>query len=117
MEEELQIIHEVYNDTVKRKWGFVPITMDDLLFAAGGMRAIADPEMILIAERDGQNAGVGLALPSINELLALIKNTPRWLRRLLSPLAHEDARASAPPVRSSTASRRDFATGDCVAGC
>ncbi len=82
LEEELQIIHEVYNDTLKRNWGFVPITMDDLLFAAGDMRAIADPEMILIAEQDGQNAGVGLSLPNINELLALIKNTPRWLRPL-----------------------------------
>lgn len=82
LEEELKIIHEVYNDTLKRNWGFVPITMDDLLFAAGDMRAIADPEMILIAEQDGQNAGVGLSLPNINELLAVIKTTPRWLRPL-----------------------------------
>lgn len=82
LEEELKIIHEVYNDTLKRNWGFVPITMDDLLFAADDMRAIADPEMILIAEQDGKNAGVGLSLPNFNELLALAKNTPRWLRPL-----------------------------------
>lgn len=82
LNEELKIIHEVYNNTLKRNWGFVPITIDDLLFAADDMRAIADPEMILIAEQDGQNAGVGLSLPNINELLALVKNTPRWLRPL-----------------------------------
>lgn len=82
LEKELEIIHEVYNDTLKRNWGFVPISMDDLLFAADDMQAIADPEMILIAEFNGENAGVGLSLPNINELLILTKNTPRWLRPL-----------------------------------
>ncbi|HRJ71103.1 MAG TPA: hypothetical protein PLS03_02695 [Terrimicrobiaceae bacterium] len=82
LEDELKIVLEVYNDTLKRNWGFVPITMEDLLFAADDLRAIADPEMILIAEQDGQNAGVGLSLPNFNELLALTKKTPRWLRPL-----------------------------------
>lgn len=82
LEKELEIIHEVYNDTLKRNWGFVPISMDDLLFAADDMRAIADPEMILIAEFNGENAGVGLSLPNFNELLILTKKTPRWLRPL-----------------------------------
>lgn len=82
LEEELKIVHEVYNSTLKRNWGFVPITMEDLLFAADDMRAIADPEMILIAERAGENAGVALSLPNINEILAMVKKTPRWLRPL-----------------------------------
>jgi len=82
LEEELKIVHEVYNNTLERNWGFVPISMDDLLVAAGDMRSIADPEMILIAERDGENAGVALSLPNFNEILALTKSTPRWLRPL-----------------------------------
>lgn len=82
LKEELKIILEVYNSSLERNWGFVPITMDDLLFAADDLRAIADPAMILIAEAAGENAGVALTLPNINELLALVKNTPRWLRPL-----------------------------------
>ncbi len=82
LNEELKIIHEVYNCTLERNWGFVPISMEDLLFAADDMRAIADPGMILIAEQDGENAGVALSLPNFNELLALAKHTPRWLRPL-----------------------------------
>jgi hypothetical protein len=82
LEKELEIVHEVYNATLERNWGFVPITMEDLLAAADDMRAIADPEMILIAEMDGENAGVALSLPNFNELIALTKNTPRWLRLL-----------------------------------
>jgi len=80
LEEELKIVREVYNATLERNWGFVPISMDDLLAAADDMRAFADPDMILIAEIKGENAGVALSLPNFNEILARIKKTPHLLR-------------------------------------
>ena len=80
LEEELKIVREVYNATLERNWGFLPITMDDLLGAADDMKAFADPEMMLIAEMQGENAGVALSLPNFNEILARIKKTPHWLR-------------------------------------
>lgn len=82
LEKDLEIIQEVYNATLERNWGFVPISMEDLLFAADDMRAIAEPEMILIAESAGERAGVALTLPNFNELLIHIKSTPKWLRPL-----------------------------------
>ncbi|MEO6848384.1 MAG: hypothetical protein ABI254_14105, partial [Chthoniobacterales bacterium] len=82
IKEELKLVHIVYNDTLERNWGFVPISLDDLYGAAEDMKAIADPEMILIADRDGEPAGVALTLPNFNELLAKLKNTPHWLRLL-----------------------------------
>lgn len=82
LEKELEIIHEVYNDTLERNWGFIPITMDDLLSAAEDLKAIADPGMILIAECKGENAGVALSLPNINDILIKLKRTPKWLRPL-----------------------------------
>lgn len=82
LKEELQIVQEVYNATLERNWGFVPITMEDLLGAADDLRAIADPRMIMIAEMGGERAGVALSLPNINELLIRLKRTPRWLRPL-----------------------------------
>lgn len=80
LNEELEIIHEVYNATLERNWGFEPISMEDLLGAADDIRAIADPELLLIGEIDGQNAGVAITLPNFNEILALVKKTPHWLR-------------------------------------
>jgi hypothetical protein len=80
LEEELALVHAVYNDTLSRNWGFFPISMEDLLGAAEDMRAIADPDMILIAEKDGEPAGVALSLPNFNELLIHLKKTPHWLR-------------------------------------
>jgi hypothetical protein len=80
LEEELKIVQEIYNSSLERNWGFVPITMDDLLAAADDMRAFADPEMILIAEFNGENAGVALSLPDFNQILARVKKTPALLR-------------------------------------
>lgn len=79
---EMEIVQEIYNDTLERNWGFTPISMDDLLSAADDMRQIADPKMILIAEMNGENAGVAVSLPNINEFLARTKTTPRPLRWL-----------------------------------
>ena len=78
--EELKIVREVYNATLERNWGFVPISMEDLLAAADDIRAIADPKLLLIAEMDGEDAGVALTLPNFNEILAKVKKTPHWLR-------------------------------------
>jgi hypothetical protein len=82
LEEELRIVQEVYNSSLERNWGFVPITMDELLAAAGDIRAFAEPEIILIAELNGENAGVALSLPNFNEILARVKKTPALLRLL-----------------------------------
>lgn len=82
LEKDLAVIREVYNASLERNWGFVPISMEDLMFAADDLRAIADPEMILIAECNGERAGVALTLPNFNEILVHIKKTPRWLRPL-----------------------------------
>ena len=78
--EELKIVREVYNATLERNWGFVPISMEDLLAAADDIRAIADPKLLLIAEKDGKPAGVAITLPNFNEILAKVKRTPHWLR-------------------------------------
>jgi hypothetical protein len=54
--------------------------MEDLLGAADDMRAFADPNIILIAEKDGEPAGVALTLPDFNQILAGLQRVPHWLR-------------------------------------
>lgn len=80
LDEELKIVREVYNATLERNWGFVPIAMADLLDSAEEIRAIADPRLLLIGESQGRDAGVAITLPNFNEILAAVKNTPHWLR-------------------------------------
>lgn len=82
LDQELEIVHAVYNHTLERNWGFVPISMEDLLGAADDLRAIAEPELLLVAESKGENAGVALTLPNFNEILHKTRRTPRFLRLL-----------------------------------
>lgn len=80
LEQELEIVRRVYNATLERNWGFVPVEMEDLLDSAGDIRAIADPRLLLIGESNGQSAGVAITLPNFNEILHAARNTPHWLR-------------------------------------
>ena len=80
LDRELDIVRRVYNTTLERNWGFVPIGIEDLMDSAGDLRAIADPRLLLIGESNGQSAGVALTLPNFNEILHAARNTPHWLR-------------------------------------
>jgi hypothetical protein len=82
LDEDLEVVGDVYNATLERNWGFYPLPREDLLEAADELRAIAEPELITIAEQDGQRAGMALALPDINEFLASARRFPGWLRGL-----------------------------------
>ena len=77
---ELDIVRRVYNATLERNWGFVPIDLTDLLDSAGDLKAIADPRLLLIGESEGRSAGVALTLPNFNEILHAARKTPHWLR-------------------------------------
>jgi GNAT superfamily N-acetyltransferase len=66
---ELPILQKLYNCTLNRNWGYVPITYEDLQCTAKDLKDIADPNMILIAEKNGQAVGFSLCLPNINEFL------------------------------------------------
>jgi GNAT superfamily N-acetyltransferase len=80
LDDELTVIHRLYNSTLDRNWGFVPITMDDLRFAAADLRAILNPELVMIAEKDGVPVGFSLCFPNVNETMGKLRAVPRILR-------------------------------------
>jgi GNAT superfamily N-acetyltransferase len=63
---EVQVVREVYNQAWSRNWGFVPMTEEELAFAAADMKAIIDPRLLLFAEQNGQPIGFALSIPDIN---------------------------------------------------
>lgn len=80
LDEELKLVHRLYNVTLDRNWGFVPISLEDLLASAGDLKAFADPDFLVFAEIDGEAVGFMLTLPNFHEILIRTKNVPRWLR-------------------------------------
>lgn len=75
LKDDLKIIHELYNATLNRNWGFIPLALEDLEFAANDLKAFVEPEHVLIAEKDGEPVGFSMLLPNINELMWRVRKS------------------------------------------
>jgi len=80
LDEELRLAHRLYNVTLDRNWGFVPISLEDLLASAEDLKAFANPEFLIFAEVDGEPVALMLTLPNFNEILIRTKGVPHLLR-------------------------------------
>lgn len=85
-EKEVDRILEIYNDAWEKNWGFVPMSPEEFRHMAKDMKAIVDPNLLLIAEVRGQPAAFALALPDVNQAFKKIpdgKLFPFGLLKLL----------------------------------
>ena len=92
--EDAAKIHRVYSEAWRGNWGAVPMTKREFDHLAAALRQVADLDLCLIAEVDGEVAGFSLALPDLNQ--ALIKVGGRlfpfgifkllWYRRRIDAL-------------------------------
>ena len=82
LEHEMTVLHRLYNATLKRNWGFYPISLEDLLHAADDLKAIADPSLILFACADGREVAFSLSLPNVNQLFHAARGRKGLLRFL-----------------------------------
>ena len=69
---EVEIIRNIYNDAWSDNWGFVPMTDSEFRHTAKSMKAIMDPRLILIAEKNNEPVAFALSLPDINQALKKI---------------------------------------------
>ncbi len=82
LNDELKIIRELYNATLDRNWGFVPLSMEEMEYAAEDLKSIVDPSLVMIAEKDGVPAGFSMVIPNINEFLGRTKRSSILMRIL-----------------------------------
>lgn len=68
-DEEIKLILHIYNHAWERNWGFVPMKDDEFVHMGKSLKQIIDPELVLIAEVDGEPAGFSMAVPDINQIL------------------------------------------------
>jgi GNAT superfamily N-acetyltransferase len=67
--DDLQKIKMIYNQAWAENWGFVPLTDAEFDKMEADLKQIFDPDLGVGAEVDGQPAGVGIAIPDINQVL------------------------------------------------
>lgn len=83
LEKELRILQRLYNVTLDRNWGYVPVQWEELEHSAQGLRTIADERILYFVMHGGREVGYSISLPDINEFLRRTLPWPRgWLRLL-----------------------------------
>lgn len=81
LEKELRILQRLYNVTLDRNWGYVPVQWEELEHSAQGLKTIADDRMLYFVMHEGREVGYSISLPDINEFLRRTLPWPRgWLR-------------------------------------
>src|SRR5690606_29305298 len=80
LENDLKIIQELYNKTLDRNYGFIPLRDVDIKFIAADLKPIVQPELVIIAEKEGKPVAFSLAIPNINEFLWKTRSSRRWVR-------------------------------------
>ena len=80
-QDEVDKLKVLYNQAWSNNWGFIPMTDPEFDQLAAELKAILDPDLVLIAEKDGKTVGFSLTLPDLNQPLKLVNprpSTPEW---------------------------------------
>jgi hypothetical protein len=78
--EELQVFKDVYHEAWKDNWGFVPMSDEELGYMAKRLKPIVVPELMLIAEKEGEPVGFLGVVPDFGLVL-------RKMRGRITPLS------------------------------
>lgn len=66
---ELAVLRDIFNDAWADNWGFVPFTEAEFKDLGHSLRLLIAPELIQVAEVDGEPAAFIAALPNVNEAI------------------------------------------------
>jgi hypothetical protein len=69
LREEVDVLLDIYNDTWSENWGYVRVTRKEAAKLVSDLRLIADKRVVLIAEMNGEPAGMVVALPNLYEAI------------------------------------------------
>jgi len=72
-EQDVLGLLKVFETARSDNWGHVPLTEEEVLEMARDMKAVVDPDLILIAEVGSVPAGASMALPNVNRALAAVR--------------------------------------------
>jgi len=64
---EIETVIGIFNDAWSENWGMVPFTEKEMAAAAKGLKLLIDPKMVVIAEQNGEAAGMMVCLPNLLE--------------------------------------------------
>jgi len=108
-DDECRLLLNLYNETFRNLWGFVPMSHEEFRARAKAFRAFLRPELILVLEVNGIPEGFCLALPDVNAALLPLRGRLwpfGWMRLMRSIPNLDTARLLLLGVRDTAAGRR-----------
>src|SRR5262249_59510450 len=69
LNEDLEIIEDIFEDAWSTNWGFIPFTEDEVRHLGYNLRLLIDDDAVQIAEVDGVPAAMIVAFPNLNEVI------------------------------------------------
>jgi len=96
LEQDVEILLDVFNDAWSDNWGFVPFTRAEGRKMAADFKLLLLPDITCIVSIDGEPAAVALAIPNLNEMTRDFdgKLFPLGLPKLLWRLKVEGPRSA-----------------------
>jgi hypothetical protein len=69
LEEDLQIVRDIFEDAWSHNWGFIPFTTEEFRHVGRDLKQLVPPDFAQIAEVDGVPAAMIVVFPNINEII------------------------------------------------
>jgi hypothetical protein len=66
---ELEVVKDIYNSAWSHNWGFVPMTDEEIESMAKRLKPLIAPELLIMAEVNGEPAAFFMAVPDYNQVL------------------------------------------------
>jgi GNAT superfamily N-acetyltransferase len=80
-DQEVEIVEQLYIQAWEKNWGNVPMTDAEIDYLGHNLKQFVDADLVLIAEANGEPAGLTLCLPDMNIPLRKAypnPRTPEW---------------------------------------
>jgi hypothetical protein len=69
---ELETVKDIYNSAWSHNWGFVPMTDEEIESMAKRLKPLIVPELLIMAEVDGNPAAFFMAVPDYNQVFSKV---------------------------------------------
>ena len=69
LHEDVALIGDIFNDAWENNWSYVPWTREELADLASSLKLFVPPELIQIADVDGEPAAMIVVVPNLNEAI------------------------------------------------
>jgi hypothetical protein len=69
---ELEVVKDIYNSAWSHNWGFVPMTDEEIESMAKRLKPLIAPELLIMAEVNGEPAAFFMAVPDYNQVLGRV---------------------------------------------